>query len=76
MSHLVRKLKGKIVLLCDTNMRFGTNDPHILLIEIQVGANILIFSSELCDCECVYGNRYLSVLVMFFQCLSCCMSGN
>ena len=38
MSHLVRKLKGKIVLLCDTNMRLGTNNPHILLIEKKVGA--------------------------------------
>ena len=49
---------------------------HLIKHSGEKPTNILIFSSELYDCECVYGNRYLSVLVMFFQCLSCFMSGN
>ena len=40
-NELVSKLrvnKGTNRSLGDTNMRFGTNDPHILLIKKKVGA--------------------------------------
>ena len=41
LAPLVSKLrvnKGTNRSLGDTNMRFGTNDPHILLIFLKVGA--------------------------------------